>query len=372
MKKQKLQDDCTPNSVHDKERLKSKDTSRRNFIKSAVALTAASVIPIQVGAARNELGVPLVVSRKKKIGLFKGIMPIMATPVDKNHKIDLVSQRRHVDYCIQAGAVAVGHFAHASEFKKINDTDRTRLLEVCVDQVDGRVPFYAGVTGKTSKDIIRYAREAEQKGADMIMTSIPYGDKIDQIQTLAMFNDLASACSLPIIIQDTDRTSHILTPELIMKVANDTKQIHSVKAESTLFLSKTEELLKQFDGVMQVIGGNGGKYMINLLRVGATAFMTGTEAVEVHAACINTYLAGNEDEAAKIYFSKILPYFAYYAAGNWKRNLKFMLHERGVIDTNIMLLPDDQPAGYTGTELKEFQWTLDKIGWNRDWKTINE
>ena len=97
----------------------------------------------------------------------------MATPVDKNHKIDIVSQRRHVDYCIQAGAVAVGHFADASEFEKISDTDRTRLLEVCVDQVDGRVPFYAGITGKTSKDIIRYAREAEQKGADMIMTSIP-------------------------------------------------------------------------------------------------------------------------------------------------------------------------------------------------------
>ena len=202
MKNQKLQDDCTRNSVHDNDGLKSKDTPRRNFIKSAVAITAVSVIPIQAGAAINELKTLSVVSRKKKIGQFKGIMPIMTTPVDKNHKIDLVSQRRHVDYCIQAGAVAIGHFAHASEFKKINDTDWTRLLEVCVNQVDGRVPFYAGITGRTSKDIIRFAHESEQKGADMIMTSLPYGDTIDQIQTLAMFNDLASACSLPIMIQD--------------------------------------------------------------------------------------------------------------------------------------------------------------------------
>ena len=365
-------DDSNRESTSNKEGLKSKDTSRRNFIKSAAVITAATALPFQVAATISELEAPPIVSGKKKIGQFKGIMPIMATPVDKNHKIDMVSQRRHVDYCIQAGAVAVGHFAHASEFKKISDYDRSRLMEVCVDQADGRVPFYAGVTGKTSKDIIRYAREAEQKGADLIMTSIPYGDQTDQIQTLAMFNDLASACSLPIMIQDTDRTSHILTPELIMKVANDTKQIHSVKAESALFLSKTEELLKQFDGVMQVIGGKGGKYMINLLRIGATAFMTGTEAVEIHAACINAYLAGDEDKAAQIYFSQILPYFAYYNAGNWRRNLKFMLHERGVIDTNTMLLPDDQPADYSGAELREFQWTLDKIGWNRDWKTINK
>ena len=165
MKKQKLQDDSTRNPVHNKEGLKSKDTSRRNFIKSAVAITAASVIPFQAGAAINELETPSVVSGKKKIGAFKGMMPILATPVDKNYNIDMVSQRRHVDYCIQAGAVAVGHFAHASEFKKISDTDRTRLTEVVVDQVNGRVPFYAGVTGKTSADIIRYAREAEKKGA---------------------------------------------------------------------------------------------------------------------------------------------------------------------------------------------------------------
>ena len=38
-------------------------------------------------------------------------------------------------------AVAVGHFAYASEFQKISDADRSRLLEVVVDQVDGRVPF---------------------------------------------------------------------------------------------------------------------------------------------------------------------------------------------------------------------------------------
>mgnify|MGYP002683156811 CR=1 FL=1 len=93
-------------------------------------------------------------------------MPIMATPVNADYELDLVSQRRQVEYCIQCGAVAVGHFAYASEFRKISDTDRSRLLDVVVEQVNGRIPFFAGITGKTRSDMLRYAREAEQRGAE--------------------------------------------------------------------------------------------------------------------------------------------------------------------------------------------------------------
>lgn len=354
MTKQKTPTESNTNSA---------DTSRRKFIKSGAIITATMAIPFQATAVIKEITNPLVAPLKNDIGVFKGMMPIMATPVDNNYKIDMKSQRRHVDYCIQSGAVAVGHFAHASEFKKISDIDRSRLLEVVVDHVDGRIPFFAGVTGKTSAETIKYAREAEERGADIIMTSLPYVDQPDQAGTLAMFKDLASAVSTPIIIQDTGRTAHILTPDLVMQIARETKQIHSVKAESADFLTKTSQLLEQFDGTMQVIGGAGGKHMISLLRLGVTAFMTGTEAVDFHAAAVAAYLRGDEDEAAAIYYNKILPYFMFYSAGNWKRNLKMMLHLRGVIDTPNMLLPDDTQPAYGKVVMDEYMWTLKQIGW---------
>lgn len=304
-------------------------------------------------------------------GDFRGMMPIMATPVTKDFQVDLESQRRHVEYCIQCGAVAIGHFAYASEFQKISDTDRTRLLEVVTEQVNGRVPFFAGVTGKTATDTLRYAKEASERGADLIMSSLPYAEPTDQAQTLAMFKDMAASVDTPIIIQDTPTTAKVLTPELVRQIAQETGKIHSIKAESDDFLSKTSDLMKEFHGTMQVIGGAGGKHMIHLLHLGVTSFMTGTEALELHAAVVAEYLRGNEEKAAEIYFERVLPYLMFYGESNWLRNLKMMLHMRGIIDTPNMCQPeDDVPSAHAPVVMKEFLWTLERIGWNKTWPNI--
>jgi len=346
-----------------------KTFGRRDFMVSSTAVLTGCA----AGTQFSKRPKPPVISEAhggRRFGAFRGMMPIMATPVDNEYKVDLESQRRHVEYCIQCGAVAIGHFAYASEFQKISDTDRSRLLEVVVDQVDGRVPFFAGVTGKTSTDTLRYAREAEKAGADIIMVSLPYEDKPDQAGTLALFKDLAAAVSSPMIIQDTSSTSDVLTPDLVMQIANETGQIHSIKAESSDFLTKTSQLTERFEGTMQVIGGAGGQHMIHLLRLGATAFMTGTEALEFHASAVAAYLSGNEKKAAFIYYNQILPYFMFYNSGNWLRNLKMMLHMRGVIDTPHLYPPDDQPPAYGETVMEEYKWTLEHIGWNKQWPDI--
>ncbi len=120
MKKEKLLDDSNENSATYNHGSKSKGISRRGFIKVGTIISAAMTLPFQAATSISNIVDPSIVPIKNDIGAFRGMMPIMATPVDDNYKVDMVSQRRHVDYCIQTGAVAIGHFAHASEFKKIN------------------------------------------------------------------------------------------------------------------------------------------------------------------------------------------------------------------------------------------------------------
>lgn len=343
---------------------------RREFL---IGSTAA-IVGCAAGSKSFETPTPPARSEAyggRRYGPFRGMMPIMATPVDNDLRVDETSQRRHVEYCIQCGAVAVGHFAYASEFQKITDADRSRLLDLVVEQVNGRVPFFAGVTGKTRDDMLRYAREAEVRGADLIMPALPYEEDINQAEAHALFLGLAEATALPMIIQDTAATAHILTPEFISRIAQETGQVHSIKAESPDFLTKTKDLLEHFDGELQVIGGAGGQHMIHLLRLGATAFMTGTEALEFHAETVSAYLAGDVEHAAFVYYNKILPYFMFYSSGNWLRNLKMMLHMRGIIDTPHLLPPDDTvPPAYSETVLEEYRWALDHIGWTKMWPNI--
>jgi 4-hydroxy-tetrahydrodipicolinate synthase len=296
------------------------------------------------------------------------MMPIMPTAVTPEGELDEASQRRVVQYCLKCGAVAIGHFGIASEFHKIGDRDRARLVGIIVDEVGGRVPFFAGVTSPSVRISLDYSRQAEELGADMIMASLPYVDLPDARGAFDFYERLSRATSLPIIIQDTPASSAILSADLLWRMFKEIETIRHVKAEGKNFLDKTQALLELSGGTMSVIGGAGGKHLLHLLRLGVTAFMTGTEALDLHGAAVGAFLAGDKERAAEVYFEQILPYLQFYLDHS-EELLKWMLHERGVIDCPQVLAP---PAGppMGESERCEFAFVLDRIGWRKRWPDI--
>ncbi len=297
-------------------------------------------------------------------------MPIMPTAVNEAGELDEASQRGLVRYCIDSGAVAVGHFGFASEFFKIGDADRTRLVELIVEETAGRVPVFIGVTAPSYRTAARYSEEAERLGADMVMVALPYVrvPRKDEIHDL--FGAVVESTKLPIIIQDTPQSSALLDIDMIMKLAESFPTIAAVKAEGTDFLQKSSDLIHLAGERLQVIGGAGGKHLIHLLRVGVTAFMTGTEALDLHGGAVEAYLSGDEERAARIYFEQILPYFVFYNDHS-DELLKQMLQERGVITNKKVIAPEGvTPMG--PVERQEFRWVLEKIGLDSVLKINNE
>lgn len=299
---------------------------------------------------------------------FRGMMPIMPTAIMPSGQLDEASQRRVVQYCLQCGAVAIGHFGIASEYHKIAKTDRPRLTRIILDEVAGRVPVFIGVTAPSVEISIEFARQAEEAGANLIMASLPDGNLPDTDGAFSFYESLAQSTSLPIIIQDTPATSSLLTPELILRMSHEIEGIRHVKAEGKTFIQKTATLLATADGRISVIGGAGGKHLIHLLRLGVTSFMTGTEALDLHSAAVSTYLEGETDRAARIYFEQILPYLAFYLDYS-EELLKWMLCERGVIDCPQVLTPPAAPP-MEPVEREELLWVLDRIGWRKQWPEI--
>ena len=116
------------------------------------------------------------------------------------------------------------------------------------------------------------------------------------------------------------------------------------------------------------VGGAGGRHLVHLLRLGVTAFMTGTEALELHGAAVEAYLKGDHDRSSDIYFQQILPYLQFYLDYP-EELLKSMLHARGVIDCPQVIAPPAS-ARMTDVERREFDWILDRIGWRKTWPQI--
>lgn len=291
---------------------------------------------------------------------FRGLMPILPTAIFSNGDVDEVSQRRLVQYCLEGGAVAIGHFGIASEFHKIGDADRRLLTDVIVQEVAGRVPVFIGVTAPSVRMATGYARLAEQQGAQMVMAALPYVNLPNSEGAIDYYRSLAEATSLPIIVQDTPAGSSILTADLLLHLVDENPRIHSVKGEGRDFLQKTATMLQNSRSI-SVIGGAGGKHLLHMLRLGVTAFMTGTEAVELHVGAIAAYLRGDEQTAIDIYHQKILPYLMFYLDAP-EELLKTMLYLRGVIDHPTVIAPP-AAAPMSPVEKSEFDWVLRQIGY---------
>ncbi len=243
---------------------------------------------------------------------FKGMMPILPTAIREDETIDVDSERRLVSYCMQCGAVAIGHLALASEFSKLSEADRTLLTEVLVEEVAGRVPVFIGATGSSRRVSVQFAMQAERRGANMLMAALPYANVPTKQEAYDYYKALSEAVSIPIIIQDVQFNPTVLSAEFIWKLYSDFENICYVKAEDNNFLSKTAELLKFSSDGSDVIGGFGGKHMIHMLRMGVKTFMTGTEALDIHNKVVSLYLLGQTEAAIEIYYTKMLPYLVFY------------------------------------------------------------
>ena len=290
---------------------------------------------------------------------FRGMTPILPTTIFENNELDLESQRNLVRYCLDCGAVAIGHLAFASEFHKLTDAMRCAVIRTVVEEVNGRVPVFIGCAGASNRIAVDLAKQAQDLGADMVMACTPYVTIPDWDGTRRYFADVCNAVNLPVILQDIGSSAAILTAERILQLCEENANMRHVKPEGGNFLAKVAKLFELAGDKLDIIGGFGGKHMIHLLRLGVTAFMTGTEAVDVHGAVVHAYLTGDVERAARIYYEKLLPYFMFY--GDYSEELlKVMLHRRGII-TCAKALEPATPQRMSAAEMREFLWTLDRI-----------
>jgi 4-hydroxy-tetrahydrodipicolinate synthase len=92
-----------------------------------------------------------------------------------------------------------------------------------------------------------------------LLAGLPYVNVPDSAGAFAYYRALANATSLPIIVQDTPVSSHVLTAELLARMVREISGVQHVKGEGKDFLEKTARLLAVDHGGISVIGGAAPK-----------------------------------------------------------------------------------------------------------------
>src|SRR5256885_16246789 len=139
---------------------------------------------------------------KNKKGLF-GVVPIIPTPFTEKEEIDEDDLKRLIDFAVSAGVQAACLPAYASEFYKLTDEERLRVVRIAVDHAAARIQIIAQSNHPSLKIAIKLAQANVEAGADVISLAVPRIFSLPENSLMEYLSGfLGSIPGIPVLIQD--------------------------------------------------------------------------------------------------------------------------------------------------------------------------
>ena len=95
---------------------------------------------------------------------YQGLFPVVPTTFTETGELDLVSQKRAVDFMIDAGSDGLCILANFSEQFLLGDDERELLTRTVLEHVAGRVPVIVTTTHFSTRICADRSRRAQDDG----------------------------------------------------------------------------------------------------------------------------------------------------------------------------------------------------------------
>lgn len=207
--------------------------------------------------------------------VYRGVFPIAPTTFLTDESVDVEGMRRVIDFMIDAGVDGICILANHSEQFALTDAERDRLLAICLEQVDDRVPVIATTSHYSTGIDAKRSRDAQDASAAMVMLIPLYHGatlraEVDGIRMF--FAGVAERIDIPIMIQDAPMSGTPLPADLLARLAMEMPQVQYLKVESAQVAAKLKHLIALAgDACPGPFDGEEGITLIPDLEAGATA-----------------------------------------------------------------------------------------------------
>ncbi len=274
--------------------------------------------------------------------ILSGVMPIAPTTFADDESLDLASQRRALDFLVDAGVDAICILANYSEQFALTDREREELQDLAFDQVAGRTPIIVTTSHYSARIAAERSRQAEQAGAAMVMLMPPYHGatlRVDEAAMTRFIETVADAISIPMMIQDAPMSGMTLTAEYLAHLAETIPNVLYAKVESAGAAAKLRHLVELAGEALP--GPFDGEESITLipdLEAGATGTMPSAMIPEVLSEIVRRWLGGDH-EAATARWEHWLPMIHFENRQCGLRATKILMKEGGIIASEATRAP---------------------------------
>ena len=151
---------------------------------------------------------------------FEGTYVAMVTPFTEDKQIDEEGFRHNINYLIDRGVTGLVGAGTTGESATLNHDEHQEVIEILVDEVNGRVETIAGTGSNATSEAISLTKFAEDAGADAALLITPYYNKPQQHALIEHYRSVSQATDIPIIAYNVpSRTGINMDVETIVELA---------------------------------------------------------------------------------------------------------------------------------------------------------
>ncbi len=175
--------------------------------------------------------------------LLRGCGTALVTPFAADGTVDEAALRSFVNWQIDEGIHFLVPCGSTGEAATMSLAEHRRVVEITVEEVNGRVPVVAGAGSNDTKKAIALSREMKAAGATHLLHTSPMYNKPPQRGIVAHFSAIADAADLPVILYNVPgRTGSNVEAATTLELAQH-ENITAVK-EASGNLAQISEIIR--------------------------------------------------------------------------------------------------------------------------------
>lgn len=207
---------------------------------------------------------------------IKGVIVPILTPMREDGTINSEELVNQIERLIDAGIHGIFVLGTNGEGYILDEDEKTEVIRVAVNTVNGRVPVYAGTGCVSTRDTVRMSRKAKELGADVLSIITPSFAAASQEELIRHYETVANTVDMPILLYNIPaRTGNALTPATVQKLSQ-VPNIIGVKDSSGNFDNILQYAIhrenawrgeaihcavrQRFSDFVDIVGGRQGSY----------------------------------------------------------------------------------------------------------------
>lgn len=237
-----------------------------------------------------------------------GVYPAMLTPFDSDGNVNEKELRKYVSWLIKQGVHGLFPLGSAGEFIHMETSEKVKVMEIVVNEADGRVPVTPGTTETCSKKCINLTKIARDLGCKAAVISPPYYFPASQEIIEAHYEEVATALpDFSIILYNIPLFSTPICYDVVKRLSRiDNVVAMKDSSGSMVDLLHYMDKIKVAGEDLNILIGRE-EMLYSALNVGAKGTMTGSSGIipEIMVEIYDSFMEGDFNRSLELQFSML-------------------------------------------------------------------